>query len=638
MSNKMSVIMCVYNIEKYLEKAIESILNQTHKNIEFIIIDDHSTDNSKKIIKKYEKSYDNIIFIQNSHNRGAAYCRNIGLKQATGEYVGFIDSDDYVPNDYYEILLKKMISDNSDIVVCDINSIYEYSDNSTTTIPGCIGKINKLNMINNGMAASSCNKLFKKSLLEKYPYPENIINEDIATVIPCIVHANKVSYTQETHYNYIQRKNSVQNSSFTQKKFDVFKSMEITLNAIKGVPKYSEYKDALIFNQIILFLFYIIPNEKNFFKRLKILRQYQKYVKKYEITKNKNLKKFLESHGRYHQIYYKYLVIFSDKGFNLFTNILIWMVDLYNKKFKRSVIKKEISLNDLISLAKKQQKKKADISISVVIPNYNYEKFMYQRIYSILSQTEKINELIILDDCSKDNSRALIDKLEKHLKNFIHIKKVYNDTNSGSAFKQWEKGFSLATSDYVWIAEADDYCKKNFLKNVIKPTKKDSNIVLSYADTAFIDKDGIIIMRTIKPEIDILKTGHWNHNFINKGLLEIKNYAYLNCTIANVSSVLFKKDNYRKFFKQAGKYKQAGDWLFYINVMSCGNVAFTNKPLNYYRIHGNNVTSVTKKEAHLKEIEKIHQYCDKTYKLNKNQKKQIEKRYKFLKKVWQLDI
>ena len=193
-----------------------------------------------------------------------------------------------------------------------------------------------------------------------------------------------------------------------------------------------------------------------------------------------------------------------------------------------------------------------------------------------------------------------------------------------------------ATGDYIWIAEADDYSKKTFLKTVTKPLKKYDDIKISYVDTAFIDKDGYVIMRSIKPEIDILKTGHWDKNFINEGINEINDYAYLNCTIANVSSVLFKNDNYSSFFKESGKFKQAGDWLFYVNVMNQGKIAYSNKPINYYRVHGNNVTSVTKKQAHFNEIIKIHDKISKIIKLNNKQKKNINERYKFLKRVWNI--
>ena len=313
------------------------------------------------------------------------------------------------------------------------------------------------------------------------------------------------------------------------------------------------------------------------------------------------------------------------------------MYDFLRKILVKKVIPEDINMDDLIRLSKIQKNlKNKEYSISVVIPNYNYEKFLMQRLYSVLIQNVKISEIIILDDMSTDNSREIIDEIYNNLKNYINIKTVYNEKNSGSAFKQWEKGFNLASSDYVWIAEADDYCDKDFLKSVTKPIDKNKNIVISYADTAFIDSDGNIILKSIKPEIDIMKTGHWDHDFINDGKSEFENYSFLNCTIANVSSTLIKKGNYDEYFKISKEYKQAGDWIFYVNVMQNGYISYKNKPLNYYRVHGNNVSSVTKKEAHMNEIKSIHSYYDQKFGLTSNQKKEIDKRYDFLNEVWNL--
>ena len=294
-------------------------------------------------------------------------------------------------------------------------------------------------------------------------------------------------------------------------------------------------------------------------------------------------------------------------------------------------------MNSLIKLSKKQQnKKQKGPTVSVIIPNYNYEKFMYQRLYSILNQNYKINEIIILDDCSTDNSRKLIDDIISKLKDYIDIKSIYNNQNSGSAFKQWEKGFKNAKSEYVWIAEADDYCNKKLLKTLINPILNDNDIVISYANTAFIDAQGKIIMRSVVPEIDIMKTGHWNNSFISIGKDEYKKYAFLNCTIANVSSCIIKNDNYDKEFEMSKNYKQAGDWLFYVNVMQKGKVAYNKNTLNYYRVHGVNVSSTMKKEAHLKEIKNIHDYYRSQYGLDDNQEKEIKKRYTFLKDAWKI--
>ena len=165
----------------------------------------------------------------------------------------------------------------------------------------------------------------------------------------------------------------------------------------------------------------------------------------------------------------------------------------------------------------------------------------------------------------------------------------------------------------------------------------DKEVILSYSDTAFINADGNIFMKTIKNEIDIMKTGHFDNSFVNDGKEEIRNYAFLNCTIANVSSVVFKNNDYSDYFKMSGEFKQAGDWLFYINVMSNGKIAYSSKALNYYRLHGSNVTSTTKKQAHFDEIKRIHDYMRKNYKITKEHEKYIEERYLFLKKVWNLE-
>ena len=105
---------------------------------------------------------------------------------------------------------------------------------------------------------------------------------------------------------------------------------------------------------------------------------------------------------------------------------------------------------------------------------------------------------------------------------------------------------------------------------------------------------------------------------------------------SNVSSVIFKNGNYKEYFKLSSKYKQAGDWLFYVNVMQNGKISYINKPLNYYRLHGNNISSTMDHQKHIDELNKIYNKYEKKYKLNKNQKNRINERIEFLKKAWNL--
>ena len=327
------------------------------------------------------------------------------------------------------------------------------------------------------------------------------------------------------------------------------------------------------------------------------------------------------------------LIFFND----IITQMKSYVKYIIRMITRRTVIKRSISMRDLIRLSKKQAKKKqGEVKVSVVIPNYNYEKFLMPRLYSILNQTEKLYEIILLDDKSSDGSRALIDEFIYNVKDYINVSKIYNEENTGCAFKQWERGFKLAKGDYVWIAEADDCCSKYLLKNILKPIKENKDIYISYADTAFINEWDKIFLKTIKHEIDLRKTGHWDKNFINLGKDEINTYCFLNCTIANVSSCVIKNDNYNEIFTKITEYRQAGDWLFYANVMDRGYISYIDKPLNYYRVHGNNITSTMKKQKHLDEIKRIHKEMYSLTKITNWHDEEFKKRYDFLEEVWGL--
>lgn len=638
MNKKISVIVAVYNTEKYLDRCIESLLNQTYKNIELVIVEDCSTDSSRKLLKKY-KGNKNVKVFYNRENRGLSYSRNYGLKKSTGDFIGYIDSDDYVEPDYYEKLMSSIKDNKSDIAICDIKLV----DEQTNKIQRCKCYANDFDVysvVNNGFAASACNKLFKRKNIEKYPFAEGKVNEDIAVVIPTVIQAKKISYA-DTCYFYVQRGGSIQNSKFSDKRFDIFDGVKTTLERIKNEQDYEFYKNAIIYNQLILLLMFAIPKERNFIKRYKFLKKFNELSKDYKITKNNNYLEYLENSKRINQIYYKNLVSFNEKKMILLDNVWISFYKtlrfLKHKKNKKLIPKIDIQC---IEKAAKKQKKLAEqgIKISVVVPNYNYSNYLYQRVYSILNQNYKIHELIILDDASKDNSLFYIKQIEQKISEFVNVKVVVNDINSGNAFNQWQKGINLATGDYVWVAEADDYAKKNFLNEVVSPLKKNNNIVISYADTGFIDSNGYITKNSLVDQIDILKTNHWNASYVNKGISEINCYSYLNCTIPNVSGTIIKKGNYDEIFESAKKFHQSGDWFTYLNILNLGDISFINKTLNYYRVHGNNISQTFDKKAHILEIQRIYKFVKEKYGIDDEQQIQMYNRIKFLCKVWSVKL
>ena len=638
MNKKISVIVAVYNTEKYLDRCIESLLNQTYKNMELVIVEDCSTDSSRKLLKKY-KGNKNIKVFYNRENRGLSYSRNYGLKKSTGDFIGYIDSDDYVEPDYYEKLMSSIKDNKSDIAICDIKLV----DEQTNKIQRCKCYANDFDVysvVNNGFAASACNKLFKRKNIEKYPFAEGKVNEDIAVVIPTVIQAKKISYA-DTCYFYVQRGGSIQNSKFSDKRFDIFDGVKTTLERIKNEQDYEFYKNAIIYNQLILLLMFAIPKERNFIKRYKFLKKFNELSKDYKITKNTNYLEYLENSKRINQIYYKNLVSLNEKKIILLDNVWISFYKtlrfLKHKKNKKLIPKIDIQC---IEKAAKKQKKLAEqgIKISVVVPNYNYSNYLYQRVYSILNQNYKIHELIILDDASKDNSLFYIKQIEQKISEFVNVKVVVNDINSGNAFSQWQKGMNLASGDYVWVAEADDYAKKNFLNEVVSPLKKNNNIVISYADTGFIDSNGYITKNSLVDQIDILKTNHWNASYVNKGISEINCYSYLNCTIPNVSGTIIKKGNYDEIFESAKKFHQSGDWFTYLNILNLGDISFINKTLNYYRVHGNNISQTFDKKAHILEIQRIYKFVKEKYGIDDEQQIQMYNRIKFLCKVWSVKL
>lgn len=267
------------------------------------------------------------------------------------------------------------------------------------------------------------------------------------------------------------------------------------------------------------------------------------------------------------------------------------------------------------------------LKVSVIIPNYNYQDFIEERIDSIILQTYPIYELIILDDCSSDNSVEIIENKIKNIKN-IPVKFIKNEKNSGSVFSQWQLGLKNVTGEYFWIAEADDSCDRTFLENLIEPFEKDDNVVLSYAESKKIDRYNRVIGEDCRDWADIFQTNRWINSYIKTGKDEIINSLSFNNSILNVSSLIWKySEKYYDIFEQAKKFKIAGDWYIYIQVLKGGNIAYNSKSLNYFRKHGNSVSTTMNRNVEYSEVIEIQNKVAEEYKLPSDvKKKQIMRR------------
>lgn len=225
--------------------------------------------------------------------------------------------------------------------------------------------------------------------------------------------------------------------------------------------------------------------------------------------------------------------------------------------------------------------------VSIIVPNYNHAYFLEQRLQSIFNQTFQDFEVILLDDCSTDHSVEILKKYAK--KNSVsHC--VFNETNSGSTFVQWNKGISLAKGNYIWIAETDDFCDNYFLEKLLVPFKKDIEVELSYCQSHRVNEKNIITGNWITHTKDF-NDGFFDDDFIIAGNMFIERYLIHKNVIPNVSAVLFKRQGLEKIsplvFKPFMKYN--ADWFYYIQVVSNAKLSFISESLNSFRYHKTSV-------------------------------------------------
>lgn len=221
--------------------------------------------------------------------------------------------------------------------------------------------------------------------------------------------------------------------------------------------------------------------------------------------------------------------------------------------------------------------------VSVIIPNYNHSRYLKRRIDSVLNQTYRDFEVIILDDCSTDNSVEII---REYLSSDKISQMVVNEKNSGSTFLQWEKGLSLARGKYIWIAESDDYADPAFLETLISLLEKTPGSSVAYSYSYLVDENGHIL-----PED--WDRSHWTNYKVKifEGKDFAKGWMLFNNTIYNTSMGVFCKDAFEKIGKRYTEYKYSGDWYFWNRLCLEGKVIRSCDKLNYYRQHTEKVTS-----------------------------------------------
>lgn len=243
-----SIIVPVYNVEQYLSRCINSILEQTYCNFEVILIDDGSTDNSGIICDRYSKK-DERISVIHKKNGGLSDARNVGIDLANGAYIGFVDSDDWIAQDMLEMLLHNMIHYEADVSICQFKFTANEKEKvaavqNETRIYDKYQAIDAM-FIDKVFASQACNKLYKAHLFDNIRFPIGKIYEDQFTTYKIIWAANKIIYTNKPCYYYFIRNGSIARGDFNVKQFDILDATDAIIDFFKErypkVVKYIQY-------------------------------------------------------------------------------------------------------------------------------------------------------------------------------------------------------------------------------------------------------------------------------------------------------------------------------------------------------------------------------------------------------------
>lgn len=242
-----SVIVPVYKVEQYLEKCVQSIIEQTLKEIEIILVDDGSPDSCGEICEDLA-SRDRRITVLHKRNGGLSDARNAGIRIARAEYVAFIDSDDYIDSDMMEILYSNAVQEEADISVC---GIYHHSENTVSETQDPIGytvahTYEAVLLELTKVPVSAVNKIYRKSLFERVKFPKGKLYEDAYTTIPLTIESQKVVYDLKPKYHYIHREDSITTKPYRPQVFNLVeayqKNMELVCTAFPKLRKAAEFR------------------------------------------------------------------------------------------------------------------------------------------------------------------------------------------------------------------------------------------------------------------------------------------------------------------------------------------------------------------------------------------------------------
>lgn len=281
---RISVIVPVYNVEKHLEKCLESLVNQSLSDLEILVINDGSTDGSQKIIELYQNNYPEKVFGFYKENGGLSDARNFGIERANGAYLGFVDGDDFVSPCMFSEMYALAEKHQAEMVICNLQKVDEDENvvQQLTQIPNLPEKI-KLEdhfSIFSDVSYFACNKIFKASLFKDERFKKGIHFEDIELIPKLLLQCNTIAQTQSFYYQYLERANSI-SKTHTEKGLDILQAIESVEEVFKKsnfANRKQDLKNFQILEGVYTFLAYaaFVKNEESYYKMMTSLEDFRK--------------------------------------------------------------------------------------------------------------------------------------------------------------------------------------------------------------------------------------------------------------------------------------------------------------------------------------------------------------------------
>ena len=312
---KISVIVPVYNVENYLEKCLNSLVNQTLEEIEILVINDGSTDDSQKIIDEFQKKFPQKIKAFSKENGGLSDARNFGIDRASGNFLAFVDSDDYVSENMLQEMYDLAIKNEAELVICNLQKVDEHGNvtQKLTQIPNFSEKIDleKNFSVFSDISYFACNKIFKRELFDGKRFQKGMHFEDIELIPQILLQCKILAKTDAFHYQYLERTNSI-SKSHTERGLDILKAVKNVEKAFENSVYFSQQKELKgfqILEGIYTFLAYLafVKDDKVYRKMSLELKEFSKErnISTLEILKYKRFgKNYLLSLTLKKQIYY----------------------------------------------------------------------------------------------------------------------------------------------------------------------------------------------------------------------------------------------------------------------------------------------------------------------------------------------